>query len=329
MVTPGSAAGVVAAFLAASLGTVALYLLAEWIRLQRHRRDVLRQLHLINGDRGAPTPAAAEALIRATASPEALWVQSLAERFPRVMRLEDTLAQAGLPWTLQRLLGLAGAWAAAGAVVGLASSGGGSGLLAGSAVGALLPWLHVRRKRAQRLRAFEEQITEGIDLIARAIRAGHPLVAGLRMVAEEAPEPLAGEFRRVFEEQKFGLPFEESLNALMVRIPLVDVRILVTAILIQRDIGGNLAEILDNLSRMIRTRFTIRRQLRTFTAQGRMSGYVLGGLPLAIAGILFLVNREYVIVLAEEPVGQFMVGCALALQLMGFLWIRKIVDIKF
>ncbi|MDP9347816.1 MAG: hypothetical protein M3P24_01510, partial [Gemmatimonadota bacterium] len=119
MVAPGNAAGVVAAFLAASLGTVAVYLLVEWIRLQRHRRDVLRQLHLINGDRGGPTAAAAEALIRATASPEALWLQSLAERFPRVIRVEDTIAQAGLAWTLQRLLGLSAAWAAAGALVGL------------------------------------------------------------------------------------------------------------------------------------------------------------------------------------------------------------------
>ena len=126
---------------------------------------------------------------------------------------------------------------------------------------------------------FEEMLPEAIDLLGRAIRAGHPLSAGLKMVADETTEPIASEFRRTFEEQRFGLPFEDALLAMADRVSLIDVRILTTAILIQREVGGNLAEVLDNLANVIRVRFTIRRQLRVYTAQGRFSGYVLAAAP--------------------------------------------------
>ena len=170
-------------------------------------------------------------------------------------------------------------------------------------LGALLPYVHMRRKRSARLRAIEAQLPESIDLLGRAIRAGHPLSSGLKMVADEVQEPIAGEFRRAFEEQRFGLPFEDALLAMADRITLVDVRILVTAILIQREVGGNLAEVLDNLASVIRARFVIRRQLRTYTAQGRISGYVLAVLPIAVGTIIYLLNPGYMVVLFTDPHG--------------------------
>ena len=128
--------------------------------------------------------------------------------------------------------------------------------------------------------------------MGRALRAGHPLTAGFKMAADDGAEPVAGEFRRVFEEQRFGLPLQDSLLGMADRVNLVDVRILVTAILIQREVGGNLAEILDNLAAVVRARFTIRRQIRVYTAQGRMTGYLLAALPLILFSILYMLNPE-------------------------------------
>jgi tight adherence protein B len=201
------------------------------------------------------------------------------------------------------------------------------GLLA-TGIGATLPTMYVRRKRTKRLNAFEEFLPESIDLVGRALRAGHPLSAGFKMAADDGPEPVASEFRRVFEEQRFGLPLQDSLLAMTDRINLVDVRILVTAILIQREVGGNLAEILANLAAVVRARFTIRRQIRVYTAQGRMTGYLLSALPIIIFSILYMLNAEYMSILFTDPIGKILVTAAIVMQLLGFLWIRKIIRIE-
>jgi len=195
-------------------------------------------------------------------------------------------------------------------------------------VGAFLPYMVVRWRRTKRLYAFEELLPEAIDLLGRAIRAGHPLSAGLKMVADETTEPIASEFRRTHEENRFGLPFEDALLAMADRVSIVDVRILTTAILIQREVGGNLAEVLDNLANVIRVRFTIRRQLRVYTAQGRFSGYVLGILPVAVGTAIYHLNPSYTKLLFTDPYGKLMLLTAVIFQIIGFLWIRKIVDIE-
>ena len=147
------------------------------------------------------------------------------------------------------------------------------------------------------------------------------------MVADETQEPIAGEFQRTFEEHRFGVPFEDAIQDLADRVDIVDVRILVTAILIQREVGGNLAEVLDNLASVIRARFTIRRQLRTYTAQGRMSGYVLAALPIVVGGVIYLLNPDYGILMFTHPMGRVMLGMAVVMQIIGYLWIRKIINI--
>jgi tight adherence protein B len=195
-------------------------------------------------------------------------------------------------------------------------------------LGAVLPYAVVRRRRTRRLYRFEEQLPEAIDLLSRAIRAGHPLTAGLKMVADETKEPIAGEFRRTHEENRFGLPFEDALLAMADRVSIIDVRILTTAILIQREVGGNLAEVLDNLASVIRVRFNIRRQLRVYTAQGRFSGYVLAALPIVTGAAIYSINPPYIRLLFTDPMGKFLVLMAVIFQIIGFLWIRKIVDIE-
>jgi tight adherence protein B len=195
-------------------------------------------------------------------------------------------------------------------------------------IGAMLPNFYVRHRRTKRLNAFEEMLPDAIDLVGRALRAGHPLSSGFKMAADDGPDPVASEFRRVFEEQRFGLPLQDSLLGMADRVDLVDVRILVTAILIQREVGGNLAEILDNLAAVVRARFTIRRQIRVYTAQGRMTGYLLSALPIILFLLLYMINRQYMSILFTDPIGKILVTVAISMQLIGFLWIRKIIKIE-
>jgi tight adherence protein B len=199
--------------------------------------------------------------------------------------------------------------------------------LAGALVGLLLPRLYLLYRKARRVRAFEEQLPDAIDLLSRAIRAGHAVSNGLRLVAEESPDPVASEFRRVFEEQKFGLPFDESLLALSRRVDLVDLRVMVVAILVQREVGGNLTEILDKISSLVRARFTLRRQLRVHTAQGKLSGYVLSLLPVGVGLVLAALDPSYMALLYQDALGRFVLGSALTLQLFGYLWIWRILKL--
>jgi tight adherence protein B len=207
----------------------------------------------------------------------------------------------------------------------------GSLVLAAVAVvaGALLPYTFAVVKRNQRFRQFESELPEAIDLLTRAIRAGHPLSSGMQMVGEEGPPEVALEFRRTFEAQRFGIPFEEALLGMVDRTNMVDVRIFAIAVLVQREVGGNLAEILENLAGTIRKRFYLRRQLRVYTAQGRFTGYVLAILPIMVALGIFMFDQEYVRLLFDHLAGQVMLGTAVVLQIIGVFWIRKIVNIDF
>ena len=201
-------------------------------------------------------------------------------------------------------------------------------MLAGFALGASMPFLVLRVKRTRRLRAFEEQFPEGLDLISRALKAGHAFATGLKMVADEMPEPVGPEFRKTFDEQNFGLPLKDALENLCVRIPVLDVRFFATAVLIQRETGGNLSEILDNLSHVVRERFKILRQVRVFTAHGRLTGYVLLALPAFLAVALMFINPEHMNLLFRERMGQLMLMGSIVMQVFGFLWIKKIVKIE-
>jgi tight adherence protein B len=201
-------------------------------------------------------------------------------------------------------------------------------LMMGFAVGASLPFLILRVKRSRRMRAFEEQFPEALDLISRALKAGHAFATGLKMVADEMPEPVGPEFRKTFDEQNFGLPLKDALENLTVRIPLLDVRFFATAVLIQRETGGNLSEILDNLAHVVRERFKILRQVRVYTAHGRLTGYVLLALPAFLSIALMFINPEHMNLLFRERMGQMMLMGAIVMQTIGFLWIKKIVKIE-
>jgi tight adherence protein B len=316
-------------FVAVALGTVALSLLFEWVAAHRRHRGVSQQLERLSTEGLESIAPGAGSLLRGVGGSESALVQTLSARVPHLRDIKFMLEQADLPWTVQTYLMLAGGFGVAFSSGVLLFTGSWWYALPAAAFGAALPYLYVRGKRKKRLRKFEELFPGAVDLLGRAIRAGHPFSSGIKMVAEESAEPIASEFRRTFEEQRFGLPLEDTLSALADRVPLVDVRIFVTALMIQREVGGNLAEILDNLSSIIRQRFTLAGQVRTLTAEGRMSMYVLGIMPVAVGLFLYFTNPGYVGTLFTHPIGHAMLGGALVMQIIGWLWMRRITDIEF
>jgi tight adherence protein B len=199
---------------------------------------------------------------------------------------------------------------------------------AAALVGLTLPVAWLKIKRSRRMRRFEEQFPEGLDLLSRAIRAGHAFQSAMGMVADEMPAPVGVEFKKSFEQQNFGLPLKEALDNLAVRMPLMDVKFFVTAVQIQRETGGNLAEILDNLAHVVRERFKILRQVRVHTAHGRFTGYVLLGLPAFLAVALMFISPEHMRTLFTVKMGQVMVMGAIVMQSIGFIWIRQVIKIE-
>jgi tight adherence protein B len=195
-------------------------------------------------------------------------------------------------------------------------------------IGVSLPTLWLRRRRTVRLRRFEEQLPEALDKLSRAMRAGHAFQTALGTAGEELPAPVGTELKKVFERQNFGLPLNDALKELTERIPLIDVKFFVTAVAIQRESGGNLAEILDNLAHVVRERFKVQRQVRTHTAHGRFTGFVLLALPAGLALALSFIAPEQMRLLFTEPMGHMMIVGAIVMQTLGFFWIRKVIKIE-
>jgi tight adherence protein B len=200
--------------------------------------------------------------------------------------------------------------------------------LVAALIGGALPLAYVAVKRRRRLRRFEENFPEALDLLNRAVRAGHAFTTGLGMIASEASEPLAGEFRTTFEEQNFGLPLRDALQNLAERVPLIDVRFFVTALLIQKETGGNLSEILENLAHVIRDRFRIYRDVRAKSAHGRLTAGILIVLPPLMVIALGFVNPHYMTTLIEDPIGPPILWGAAIWQAIGAFLLWKIVDIE-
>jgi len=191
-----------------------------------------------------------------------------------------------------------------------------------------LPIAFLKRKRTKRIYAFEAQFPDALQFIARAMRAGHAFSVSLEMLHKEFAEPLSSEFRQAFEEQNLGLPIETALGKLTTRMPLLDVQFFVAAVVLQKRTGGNLAEILENLAVIIRERFKLRGQIRTISAQGRMSSLVLTAIPVVVGCMLYFVNRPHMMFFIEEEMGNWMAGLAAAFVTAGYLIMQRIVNIE-
>ena len=276
----------------------------------------------------APGPENAETLVKTRHAGPLPAFDEMMGGTARGSALGAWVEQSGVRISLSALLLMAAAGALVCGFLGARFTGLGIGWIAGGAVGFALPFIVLRFKRTRRLRAFEEMFPEALDLVARALKAGHAFATGLKMVADEMAEPVGPEFRKTFDEQNFGLPLKDALANLTTRVPLLDVRFFSTAVMIQRETGGNLAEILENLGHVVRERFKILRQVRVYTAHGRLTGYVLLALPAFLAVALAFINPEHMQLLFREPIGHMLLGAAAVMQIVGYFWIKQVVKIE-
>jgi len=254
---------------------------------------------------------------------------SAVEKFvSRYLNLGLLFEQANVSMSVPKFLAICGGLAAVGMF--LPAAAGFSVMLGPVMAGtlAILPivWLLFKRKR--RLKQFAAQLPEALELIARALRAGHSLAAGFNLVAHEMSDPIGGEFSRTFEEQNLGKPLDEALNGLTQRIPNLDLKFFATAIILQRQTGGDLAEILDKIGHLVRERFKIWGQVQALTGEGRLSGIVLLALPPALFAVVYRMNPDYLMLLFTDPLGKKMLVGGIVTQLFGALMIRKIVNIR-
>jgi tight adherence protein B len=255
-------------------------------------------------------------------------VHHVLQLIPRMVTIDSRLQQAGAGYDVSQflLMSLASGLAAMvpalflpiPAVVAIAIG------IAASAI----PLLLLARKRRKRLTRIEEQLPDALDLMSRALRAGHALPSALEMVGDEMADPLAGEFRTVFDEVNFGVSMQDALNSLGSRVPGTDVGYFVVAVLIQRETGGNLTELLGNIAAIVRERLKLYGQVRALSAEGRLSAWILSVLPFALAGLLQIINPKFMQLLWSEPVGMKMLGGMLVLMVIGIFWMRKIIRIR-
>ena len=257
-------------------------------------------------------------------SPE---VEKLLLRLPRVSGLDRFIVQSGAEWTVASFLGITAGMFAAGLLGSLVFR---LPLPVAAIVGAILailPWQYLLYLRQKRLKRFEEQLPEALDLIGRALRAGHAFSSALQMAGDELPEPIGEEFRQTFDEINFGVPTHAALENLAARVPSTDLGFFVIAVLIQRESGGNLSEVLDNISAIIRERLKLFGKVRALAAEGKFSAVVLSILPFVTAFLLYLINPGFMSLLWTEPVGVYLIWGSVFFMILGAIWMRKIIRI--
>ncbi len=293
---------------------------AKRARLQKRLADAL--LH------SAHTDDVDVILARSELMSEIPWLNRLLISVQAALQLKRMLDQADLHITPSRLVMFSGMAGMLGAMAASVLTFNILIMLVCGVVAAALPFIHVWWKRKKRFDAFLEHLPDALDLMSRALSAGHAFSESLHMISVEMPEPIAGEFRKTYEEQNLGLSLKLALENLTDRVPLLDLRMCVTAVLIQRETGGNLAEILEKVAYTIRERFRILGDLKTLTTSSRMSAWLLCGLPIAVALAITAMNPEYMSVLWKDPRGHYLIAAAMFMQITGMLIVRKILRIK-
>lgn len=268
-------------------------------------------------------------LLRQRLMSEVPAIERMLLNLPRVQSLQQLIHQAGLAWTVSTLVLSCAALGSASLL--LSTSFGRLSLLWGSIAGAAvasLPLLYVLHKRRRRLFTIEHQLPDALDLMIRALRSGHAFSSSLQMLGEEMTEPIAGEFRIVHDEVNFGVSLQQALMNLSERVPITDLRFFVISVLIQRDSGGNLTEVLGNLSRLIRERLKLMARVKMLSSEGRLSAWVLGVMPFAMAGLLYVFNPKFMTPLWTDPIGISIIKTLLVMMLLGILVLVKIVKIR-
>ncbi len=321
-------AAAVMAFLVFVIVAVAAFALGSLVDQRNAQARLLRER--LADERKTPerNPEEELALLRDEQLSRIPALDNLLRRSQRVSNIQKMLAQAGMDVRAGNFLGLCALVGIGGAIVGYIASRRIEVSWIALLIGFVLPYSVVSYKRNKRFEKFEELFPEAIDTLARAVRAGHAFTTALEMITDEVSEPVSGEFRQLYEEQKFGMPVRDALMNLTERMPLVDVKFFVTAVMLQRETGGNLAEILDNLSYVIRERFKIQRQVRVYTAQGRLTMALLMGMPPIIVTVMLVLNPMFIKPLFSDPIGHTLLVAGITLQTVGYFVIRKIIKIQ-
>jgi tight adherence protein B len=254
--------------------------------------------------------------------------QKIVDRYRLGPKIGVLLEQAGMRWAPARLVHTCLLGFMAGFILGWMLTSSLIIAIAFGGVAAAAPVLYILRKRKARLHRFEELFPDALEFVSRSMRAGHAFSVSLEMIHREFQEPVAGEFRRTFEEHNLGLPIEIALQKLATRVPSLDVHFFVSAVLLQKRTGGNLAEILDKLAYVIRERFKLRGRIRAVSAHGKMTATALSAIPAAVAILMFYTNPDYVKFFFKDETGNIMLGSAVFLQLVGYMIMKKIVNIE-
>lgn len=257
-------------------------------------------------------------------------VRKVLTKYNLTQRIQAFLEQAGVKWDAARFVHGIMAFFIGGYVIFwlFAPAEFRSAALIAALLASVLPVVHVWRLRKKRLHAFEEIFPDTLEFVSRSMRAGHAFSVSLEMIHREFGEPLASEFKRTFEEHNLGIPLDVALQGLARRVPLLDVHFFVSAVMLQKRTGGNLAEILDKLAYIIRERFKLRGRIRAVSAHGRMTAIALSCIPIGVAILMFFTNPDYVKFFFTDDVGQIMFGIAAGLQIIGYLIMKKIVSIE-
>ncbi len=310
--------------------------MAAWFLVSRYVKssDIDRVKERLSGTTKKKAKKDAQAgagpsAVRPDVVPKNRFAQMLVDKWGFGPKLTTFLEQAGLDWPAARLVHLSLVAFVAGTAVAwlMLPVGKPLAVLVGFMAGGA-PTLYVWGKRKSRLKKFEEIFPDSLEFVSRSMRAGHAFSVSLEMIHREFPEPLSSEFRRTFEEHNLGLPIEIALQKLATRVPSLDVHFFVSAVLLQKRTGGNLAEILDKLAYVIRERFKLRGRIRAVSAHGKMTATALSCIPVAVAILMFYTNPDYVKFFFTDDTGNIMMACAVALQVIGYLIMKKIVNIE-
>ena len=245
-----------------------------------------------------------------------------------IKKLDALLLHSGESWTIPKFFKLSALSALAAGFVGIVLNLNFPIVLLIASIGSLLPLFYVVRLKRKRLDKFEEQLPEAIDTICRSLRAGHAFNSAFTLVGEELPDPIAMEFRMTIEENNLGININEAMQNLAQRVPLTDLKFFVVAVMIQRETGGNLAEILGNISNIIRERFKLRRQIGVMTAEGRLSAKILGAMPIIMLMLMSVLNPTYGPLMFHSPTGIYTLKIGAFMMVLGFIWMRSIINIK-
>jgi tight adherence protein B len=308
----------------------AMVVISLWLTRHEHATGLRRLTGRKPPVKQTPRSSAGAALMHAPDEDRGRMAQGLLARFKLRQSAERLLETADLKWGAVGLIHRSAAASLGASLVVLVATRNSMPLvtLAAGALGALAPLKWVQRRARTRVHLFEEQFPECLEFISRSMRAGHAFSVSLEMVYKEFSDPLASEFRRTFEEQNLGQPLDIVLRKMAQRMPSLDTQFFVSAVLLQKRTGGNLAELLDKLADIIRQRFKLRARIRAVSAQGLMSGRILASIPAAVGVLMFVVNPLYARFFVDDPAGHEMLAAAFGLQCVGYMIIKKIVTFE-